>query len=827
MRSFGWLLSLAALATVPGYAAPARPAGKRAAPTAASASIAVAPAAVTLTGARSEQGLVVTGTLTDGTLKDLTASARLHVADPRVATVVTDANDPARRVLRPVGDGSTTVSVSAPGAVPVSVRVSVQRARETTPVSFRNEVIPALTKAGCNQGICHGTPTGKGGFRLSLQGYAPDLDYQCIVREGNSRRINPSDPGRSLILLKPMVEVPHAGGKRLSPDMPEFKILTRWIAEGAHDDPPNAPELKSVEILPGARTLKVPGAKQQVAVVAHYSDGTARDVTSVAKLSTSDEDSASISREGMVEGLRRGTVAVLVRFREELQTLPLTLIKDVPGFAWNNPPAQNYIDNLVYQRLKLFQIPASGLSSDTEFLRRSYLDTVGMLPKPEEVRAFLADPRPEKRARLIDQLTQRPEFADFWAVKWADVLRIQDETLHEGGARAFFKWVRESIAGNKPVNQFVHELLTASGGTLDHPPAGFYRTTSEPDETSQAVAQLFLGVRMGCAKCHNHPFDRWTQDEYYELAAFFAQVRTKGGKGEDEDTIYLDADGEVSHPRTGKTMLPKLLGAEFPRLKPGEDRRQALANWVVAKDNPFFAREMVNRTWANLLGRGLVEPIDDFRASNPSVNQPLLDALAKDFVEHGYDFRYLVRTIMKSRTYQLTASSVPLNHDDQLYFSHANSRMLTAEQLADAIAQVTGVPEVYEGYPPGTRAMQIAGTKGRSPFMKVFGRPERNLNCECEREKEPTLFQALAMISGRAIQNKLHSDEGRIAELAKSSTPLPRVVEELYLSTLTRFPTNRETREWNAYLGKQPDRRQALEDLGWVLLNSKEFLFRH
>ena len=827
MRLLGYALSLTVLAATPGFAAPARSAARK--PPAAVAglkSITVAPAAVVLLGARDEQGLVVTGQF-EGGPKDQTARAQITVADPKIVSLTADPNDPARRVLRPVADGTTAVTVSLPGAAPVTVRVSVRNAREVRPVSFRDEVVPALTKAGCNQGVCHGTPTGKGGLRLSLQGYAPDLDYQCIAREGNARRIIPADPGRSLFLLKPMVEVPHGGGKRLTPDMPEFRVLSRWIAEGAHDDPPNAPTLKSVEILPGERAMLLPGAKQQIAVVAQFSDGSKRDVTSLAKLSTSDDDAVTVSREGLVEGLKRGSVAVLVRYQYELQTLPFTLIQNVPGFQWNNPPANNYVDELAYNRLKLFQIPASDLSSDTEFLRRAYLDTLGLLPQPEEVRAFLADNAPDKRARLIDQLTQRPEFADYWAVKWADVLRIQDETLKEEGARAFFKWVRDSIAGNKPMDRFVHEILTGTGDTVQHPPAGYYRTNTEPEDTSQATAQLFLGVRVSCARCHNHPYDRWTQDEYYHLAAFFAQVRTKGGRHDDSDTIYIDPDGEVTHPRTGKTMRPKFLGGAFAQVKDGEDRRKALADWIVAKENPFFAKEMVNRTWANVLGRGLVEPIDDFRSSNPSVNQPLLDALAKDFVDHNYDFRYLVRTIMKSRTYQLTAKSLPLNRDDQLYYSHALPRLLTAEQLSDALTQVTGVPEEFEGYPVGTRAMQVAGTKSRSPFMKVFGRPDRNLNCECEREKEPNLFEALAMISGRNVHNKLHSDDGRIADLARKQVPYPQAVEEMYLSTLTRLPTEKEKTGWLSYLGKATDRRQALEDLGWVLINSKEFLYRH
>jgi hypothetical protein len=825
---FPVLLAAAALLALPAGAAPkGKPARKPAAakPQARLTSISVAPASIRLHGPRDEQGLVVTGHYSDGSLRDLTARAQYRVSNPKVVRLVVQ-ND-SRQVVVPLSNGPATVGVSLPGAAPVAVRVQVEGAGELAPVSFKDEVVPALTKLGCSQGTCHGTPTGKGGFRLSLQGYAPELDYQSIVHEGGGRRVNAADPGRSLMLLKPMVEVAHAGGKRLWAEMPEFDILTRWIAEGARDDAPDAPTLERVEVIPGRRSLLLPGAKQQVEALAHFSDGTVRNVTRVAKLSTSNEDLATISREGLVEARERGDIAVLVRYQYALTSLRLTFLKNVPGFKWNDPPEQNFVDRHVYDRLKLFQIPASDLASDREFLRRAYLDTLGLLPTAAEVRAFTADPSPDKRAKVIDALTERPEFADFWAIKWADVLRIQEETMRDGGARGFHKWVRDSIATNKPVDQFVREIVTAAGSTAQNPAANFYRTLDEPAEYSEATAQLFLGVRMTCAKCHNHPFERWTQDEYYQFAAFFSQVKRGGNQRRDDETIQMDPKGEVTHLRTGRVMQPKLLGADFVQPQPGTDRRAALAAWMTAKENPFFAKAIVNRVWANLLGHGIVEPIDDFRDSNPPVNEALLEALAKDFAASGFDFRHLVRTIMKSRTYQLTARTQPLNKSDLTYFSHALPRLLTAEQLLDAISQVTGVPEEFPGYPAGTRASQLAGTKARTPFLKVFGRPDRNLNCECEREKDPNLFQALALISGRNIQGKLASDGGRIAKLAASGEPDEKVLEELYLSALARPPSAREKTELLAHIGKAPNRRQALEDLGWALINSKEFLFRH
>jgi uncharacterized protein DUF1549/uncharacterized protein DUF1553 len=822
----GSLLGAALMPATPAWAGSAakKPAAGQVQPAAKLASISVVPSSVKLVGKSAEQGLIVTGTYSDGSVRDLTTAAQYRVSNPAVAALAVDES---RRVIRPRGDGTASITVTAVGAAPVNVPVAVEKAGDLAPVSFRNEVVPALTKAGCNQGTCHGTPTGKGGFRLSLQGYNPEMDYQTLVSEGAGRRVNKAEPGRSLLLLKPMVELPHAGGKRLSPEMPEFQVLSRWIAEGAQDDTPETPKFTKLEILPGKRTLMLPGAKQQIAAVAHFSDGTVRDVTSLAKLTTSDDEAATITREGLVEADKRGDIAVVVRYQDALQTVRLTFLQNVPGFKWNDPPEANLVDKHVFDRLRLFQIPASELSSDTEFLRRAYLDALGVLPTPDEVRAFMKDTAPDKRARLIDALTERPEFADFWALKWADILRIQDETMKDQGARAFHKWVRDSLAANKPMDRFVREIVTASGPTFQNAPANFFRAIDDPAEQSESVAQLFLGVRMLCAKCHNHPFERWTQDEYYQLAAFFSQVRGQRGPSKDEMTIQLDPNGQVTHLRTGKVMQPKLLGADFPEIEKNQDRRQSLAEWMTRKDNPFFAKVMVNRVWANLLGRGIVEPVDDFRESNPPVNEPLLEALAKDFADHSFDLRHLVRRIMNSRTYQLSAHPLPLNKDDQTYFSHALPRIMAAEQLLDAISQVTGMPEDFPGYPKGTRAVQLAGTKARTPFLKTFGRPDRNLTCECEREKDPTLLQALTLISGRNVHGKLRSESGRIATLAKSQKPNEEVLEELYLASLSRLPSDREKKGWLAHFAKSGDRQQALEDLGWVLINSKEFLFRH
>ncbi len=807
-------------------------------------SLAVEPAAAVLDGARASRTLIVTGTLANGAQIDLTAEARFSSADPKVTRI--DRTDGRPRAV-PAGPGGTTVTVQARG-LSGTVRISVKNFDAPKPVSFLHEVIPALTKAGCSMGTCHGTPTGKGGFRLSLQGYNPEADFITLTQEGN-RRVNRSDPGRSLVLLKPLMSIPHAGGKRLTEQMAEYRVLSRWIAEGARADAEGTPELKRVEAVPGRRTLVLPDGRLQVAALAHFSDGSVRDVTEVSKITSSDDEIATVDREGRVQSLKRGDVAILLRYEHEIVSLPLTILKPVPGFVWKAPEEWNYIDRHVNARLKLFQIPASPVSEDTEFLRRVYLDVLGRIPTGDEARTFLSASQTARktagaslagteavrpvRAKLVDHLLKQPEFADFWALKWADVLRIQDETLKDRSAKAYHKWVRDSLFENKPLDRFARELITADGGSIANPPANYYRTLKEPNELAEATTQLFLGVRMACARCHNHPFERWTQDEYYQFAAFFAQVDRRGGGGRrgmqpaDDEMVVLNPKGEVTHLRTGKVMQPRLLGAGFPTLPEGMDRRVVLAEWMTRKDNPFFGKALANRVWANLLGRGIVEPIDDFRESNPPLNGPLLDAMGADLAANGFDLHHLMRSILNSRTYQASSRTVPGNQDDEFYYSHSLVRTMSAEQLADSISQFTGVPDQFLGYPEGTRATQIAGTKVRTPFLKTFGRPDRNLNCECEREKEPNLFQALSLLTGRDVHRKLRSERGKIAVIAAGTAPLGAVVEDLYLSAFSRPPTAAERRKLTTALAVVSDRRAAIEDLAWALINAKEFLFRH
>jgi hypothetical protein len=770
--------------------------------------------------------LLLQSTSADGQLRDLTRVARWTSDQPTVAEVSADGYVTAR------GSGSATIVADVERQT-TRVEVTVAGFDEPGYVSFRDEIIPVLNRAGCNAGACHGTPTGKGGFKLSLRGYDVPFDYAILTREALGRRVNRVEPDQSLLLQKALGQVPHEGGKRFAAGSLEHRLLRAWIAEGLRADDADAPVLQRLEILSAQRTvqiLKGPAADngQQLVILAHFRDGSVRDVTRLCTYSTSDDTAATVTPFGLVRPRTRGQVAVLCRYQHLIASAHLLFLEDVPGFAWPNPPEHNYIDRHIDAKLRLLQIVPSDLCTDSEFLRRAYLDAIGALPTPDETRAFLADKDPQKRAKLIDQLLRRPEFADFWTLKWADVLRLNEAFMDRDGLRSYHAWIREQVAADRPQSEFVRDLLTATGHSAKVPAVNFYRPMSNAEQSAETVAQLFLGVRMNCARCHNHPYERWTQDDYYGLAAFFAQVQLK-----DEDkrarnfTLILDAKGQVKHPRTDAVVEPRLPGGQALAVADAADRRRAFADWLIHAHNPYFTKALVNRIWFHVMGRGLVEPVDDFRESNPSVNDALLEALSDDFVRHGYRLKHLVRTIMNSRTYQLSARPNRFNKEDGRYFSRAQVHLLTAEQMLDALCAVTGVPESFAGLPAGTRAVQVPGARVDNAFLKAFNRPARTLACECERERDASLSQALQLISSRSVQYKLASSRGRIAALLEAKKSNEAIVEELYLAALSRFPTPRERQRVLAALVGETNRREALEDLLWALLNSKEFQFRH
>jgi hypothetical protein len=717
------------------------------------------------------------------------------------------------------------------------------------PVRYRHEVAAVFAKGGCNAGACHGNLNGKGGFRLSLRGEDPDFDWVSLTLDALGRRVNPHDPAASLLLLKATGAVPHEGGRRFGRDSLEYKLLYAWIQAGMPTDA-NAPRLTRLTVEPSSKVLYAPENRVHLRVRAYFADGLERDVTPLAVFEPSNTqvrvDGATVWRAAP-DPAAVAQAVVVVRYLSQQVAVPLAFVPDRPDFRMPNLAPANYIDRLVFAQLDKLHIAPSPPAPDEVFLRRAYLDATGLLPTSEEARAFLNDTRPDKRTRLIDDLLARPEFADLWALKWSDLLRAEEKSLDRKGVTLFHRWIRDSIAAGKPLNEFAREVIAGRGSTYAHPEANFYRALRDPYSRSEAVAQVFLGVRIGCARCHNHPFDRWTQHDYHSLAAFFARVqyrvlennrrdRLDSHEFDGEQIVFQDRDGEVKDPRTKMILRPRLPGAPTPELPDNADRLRVLADWVARPDNPFFAKAQANRVWYHLMGRGLVEPNDDFRASNPPANAELLQALTEDFVEHHFDLRHLVRRIMNSRTYQLASQSNATNREDEINCSHTLVRPLQAEALLDAVARVLEVPVRFNGYPRGLRAGQLPGVPAFQPrgtrltdaekFLHLFGRPERLLTCECERANDSTLGQAFQLISGELLNRLLAESDNRVGRLLKEGKSDRVILDEFYLAALSRPPTPAEARALLAQVAAAADRRAAWEDVVWGLLNSKSFLLR-
>jgi hypothetical protein len=711
-------------------------------------------------------------------------------------------------------------------------------------VSFRHDVMPVLARAGCNQGACHGNLNGKGGFRLSLRGEDPATDLITLTRDGLARRADPLRPAESLLLRKATGSVPHEGGPRFAAGGTEYRILHDWIAGGCRDDRPGFPKLTRLDVSPTSRILFHPEDRAKIEVKGHFSDGSVRDLTHLAVFEPTVAAAVSIAPDGLVTKLRDVELNVVVRYLDQQVPVTLAFLPAREQFVWKDEPTSHPIDALLYPQWKSLRLMPSPLTTDSAFLRRAYLDALGVLPTADEAKAFLDDPSPTKRERLIDSLLRRPEFADYWAQKWGDLLRNEEKALDRKGVRVFHQWIRDAIDAGKPMNEFARDILSARGSTYANPPANLYRSIREPYARAEAVAQVFLGIRMQCAKCHNHPFDRWTQDDYHEFAAFFGRIdyrvldnnrRDKFDKHEfdGEQVVFLARDGGLKHPRSKETMAPRLLGSAKPTAD--GDPLDALADWVASPSNPFFAKAQANRVWFHLFGRGLVEPSDDFRASNPAVNAPLLDELAKRFRDSGFDLRALVRLVMTSRTYQLSSTPGPTNAEDDTHFSKAAVQPLEAEQLLDAAAQVTGVRPKFDGFPAGTRAGQVAALtqerRGRrggpaERFLKAFGKPERLLTCECERAEDMGLVQAFQLLTGDLLHDMLAASDNRLGTMLAAGKPDAEIIEALYLSALARRPTTEESAQLVKYVTGTKDRRAALEDVAWGLVNAKEFLLR-
>lgn len=713
--------------------------------------------------------------------------------------------------------------------------------------SFRNDVMGVLSKAGCNSGGCHGNANGKAGFKLSLRGESADLDFKALSHDQFGRRLNLVNPDESLILLKATTKVAHEGGQRFKPDSDEYRVLREWVAAGASDDGETAPKLTRLSVQPTERVLVEPSKTVSLAVQAAFSDGSERDAAAKA-VYESNNGLVTITPDGKITADGFGETTVIVRYLGRQVPVRLAFVPARPDFAWASPPAVNFVDEHVFPKLRRLRMNPSGLASDEVFLRRAFLDLLGILPSASEARAFVADKRKNKRSALIDQLLQRPEFADFWALKWSDLLRNEERLLDRKGIEAFNHWIRQGIWEGKPIDQFARELISARGSTYENPAANFYRAIRDPAARAEAAAQVFLGTRLQCAQCHSHPFDRWTQDDYFDWTALFARVNYKvlenrrrdsndSHEFKGEQIVFAARKGEVKNPRLGKAAQPRFLGSISPKsADEDDDHLNALAGWLTSGDNPFFARAQANRIWYHLMGRGIVDPIDDFRATNPASHPELLEALTREFVKNRFDLRHLIRVIMTSRTYQLSSEPNATNEKDEVNYSHPWPRRLTAEQVIDCESQVTGSPVKFNGYPLGLRAAQLPGAlpeRRRDQSMaevdhllEVFGKPARLLTTECERSCEPTMGQAFQMISGPAINEMLTKSDNRLTQLLASNKSPAEMVDELFWTTLTRAPKSAEMARLTALLERAGNRRLALEDITWSLINAKEFVLR-
>jgi hypothetical protein len=795
------------------------------------AEITVEPAQVVFDNAGASQRLLVSGKFSDGTFRDLTRSVQYQSNNPGVATVA------AGGLVTPKGAGQAVIQVVA-GGLSRSVSVTVKDLARR-PVSFSNDLMPIFAKAGCNSGACHGAASGKKGFKISLRGYDPPTDHITLTRGTGGRRIDRQDPGNSLLLLKPAGIIPHEGGKRFDVKSDYAQAIRQWIAEGAGSDTATASKLVGLDVAPQFRTFPAPGLQQQLLVTAHFADGSRRDVTGDARYSTNNENAATVAETGLIDLPNKGEAAVMIRYGTQVAVSTVVVLKHDPAFVWSSPPENNYIDRLVNAKLRQMEILPAEPTTDAEFLRRVSYDLLGLPPTPVEVRACLAETRPDKRARIIDALLERPEHAEYWALKWGDLFKIRFDLMGDKGTWGMYRWLRDNVAGNMPFDRFVREIVAAQGNCAENPPANFWRVFTDPNDASEAACQVFFGIRLMCAKCHDHPFEKWVQKDYYGLSAFFAQVSRKPGRRGDDLVVFRsEVAARAGHPTTGEILDPKFLDGPAQPISDKQDARALLAEWMTRPDNPFLARATVNRLWSHLFGKGIIDPVDDIRSSNPPVNGPLLEALTRDFIEHHFDVRHVLRTMLNSRTYQLSARLNRFNADDHQNFSHALPRRLSAEQLLDTLSQATGIAENFAARYPGAgtvalpaggvRAGQLPDRQLTAEMLELFGRPKGESTCSCERHEEASMTQALHLINGKSLAGRVADPNGRVAKLV--ATPKitdAQIIEEVYLTALCRLPEAKERELWASHFTASKDKLKAAQDVMWVLFNTKEFLFNH
>lgn len=704
------------------------------------------------------------------------------------------------------------------------------------PPSFVHDILPVLSKAGCASGGCHAKPEGQNGFKLSIFSFDPQADYRAIVKGDRGRRVFPAAPQESLLLRKPTGAVEHGGGRRIDPGSPQYRLLIDWIAGGMTYAHPDESPLVGVSVEPSEGRYKK-GSTQRLTVTARYANGTLRDVTTLADYASTEAEVARVDESGKIAiGKTTGAAVITARFMGEVAVSRITVPSDrqLPDSLYAGLPRNNFIDDAVYARLKELGFAPSELCSDAEFIRRASLDAIGVLPTAEEVRAFLADERSDKRERLIDALLERPAYADYWATKWGDLLRPNTQRVGVKPVFLLDRWIRDSLRTNMPYDQFVREILTAEGSTHENGPVVLFRDRREPADLTTFISQVFLGVRLECAKCHHHPNEKWSQGDFYQFAAFFSSLKRKGQgisapiSGEAEHIWFAPGSGSVKHPITGETMKPKPPGAPEPTISEDQDPRAVFVDWLTRADNPFFARAAVNRIWGELMGRGIVHPVDDLRETNPPSNERLLDELAKDFVAHGYDRKHLIRIILNSRTYQLSSLPNETNVADTRNFSRAYRRRLPAEVMLDAVSDLTGIPDTFDGLPPGSRAVRVWNNKLESSFLDAFGRPDSSADCPCERDRGTSVVQSLHLMHSTKLQAKIANPDGRAAKLAKSDLTAEKIVEELYLAAYARKPEADELKiALESFKAEGATRQTATEDVMWALINSAEFVFNH
>jgi hypothetical protein len=780
--------------------------------------LAVYPPDVTLATSRARQSFVVQAMFADGITRDVTADAKITLSNPPLVNRT-------QNVLTPATDGTGEMAVEFGGQT-VKVPLTVKDAKADRPISFTRDVMPVFMRSGCNVGSCHGAARGKDGFRLSLFGFDPAGDHYRLCREMPGRRVNLALPAESMLIEKPTARVPHTGSERFHEGDEYYQTLVRWLEAGAPNDPPDVPTAVGVDVYPTAMVLDGKGERQRLTVRARYSDGTVRDVTTLALFLSNNDAAAKVGPDAVIVAGDRGEAFVMARFATFTVGVPVIVLPKDLQFTWPNVPENNYVDTLVHAKLKKLRIEPSGVCTDEEFLRRVFVDVVGTLPSSDEYRAFMADQSPDKRAKLMDDLLGRKEFAEMWVLKWAELLQVRSSnTVSYKAMLLYFTWLQDKIARNVPVNEWVQELLGASGGTFKSPATNFYQGEADILKVSENVAQVFMGMRIQCSQCHNHPFDRWTMNDYYGFAAFFRQIGRKQADDPREVIIFNAGGGEQRHPITGQVMAPKFLGGATPDVK-GKDRRQVLAEWLASADNPYFATNLANIVWAHFFGQGIVHEVDDVRVSNPASNAELLAELGKRFTSYHYDFKKLVRDICLSRTYQLSTKATPSNEGDTRNFARGPIRRIRAETMLDCLSQVTETKNKFPGLPLGARAVQIADGATSTYFLTTFGRATRETVCSCEVKLEPTLSQSLHLLNGSTTTAKIQQG-GLIARKVKEKVPPAEIVEDLYIRCLSRKPTEKEQSDLAKLIDAQPDKQKALEDAFWALLNTREFMFNH